>query len=50
MEKLEFIRPGLSVKYLVTERVEDILPTLIETARAVTEAEKEIAPAIAERL
>ena len=50
MEKLEFIRPGLSVKYLVTERVEDVLPTLIETARAVTEAEKEIAPAIAERL
>jgi uncharacterized protein (TIGR00730 family) len=50
MEKLEFIRPGLSVKYLVTERVEDILPKLIEAARAVTEAEKEIAPAIAERL
>jgi uncharacterized protein (TIGR00730 family) len=50
MEKLEFIRPGLSVKYLVTERVDDILPKLIEAARAVSEAEKEIAPAIAERL
>jgi uncharacterized protein (TIGR00730 family) len=50
MEKLEFIRPGLSVKYLVTERVDEILPRLIEAARAVSEAEKEIAPAIAERL
>jgi uncharacterized protein (TIGR00730 family) len=50
MEKLEFIRPGLSVKYLVTERVDEILPKLIEAARAVSEAEKEIAPAIAERL
>jgi uncharacterized protein (TIGR00730 family) len=50
MEKLEFIRPGLSVKYLVTERVDDILPKLTEAARAVSEAEKEIAPAIAERL
>jgi uncharacterized protein (TIGR00730 family) len=50
MEKLEFIRPGLSVKYLVTEHVDEILPRLIEAARAVSEAEKEIAPAIAERL
>jgi uncharacterized protein (TIGR00730 family) len=50
MEKLEFIRPGLSVKYLVTERVDEILPKLIEAARAVSEAEMEIAPAIAERL
>src|SRR5438034_11331771 len=30
MESLAFIRPGLSVKYLVTERGEDILPKLIE--------------------
>jgi uncharacterized protein (TIGR00730 family) len=50
MEKLEFIRPGLSVKYLVTERVDEILPQLLEAARAVSEAEKEIAPAMAERL
>src|SRR5215813_13082504 len=47
MQKLEFIRPGLSVKYLVTERVDDILPKLTEAARAVSDAEKEIAPAIA---
>jgi len=50
MQKLEFIRPGLSVKYLVTERVEEILPKLTEAARVVSDAEKEIAPAIAERL
>jgi uncharacterized protein (TIGR00730 family) len=50
MEKLDFIRPGLSVKYLVTERVEDILPKLKEAARAVSEAEKEMPPALAERL
>jgi uncharacterized protein (TIGR00730 family) len=50
MESLAFIRPGLSVKYLVTERVEDILPRLTEAARAVSEAEKEMAPAVAQRL
>jgi predicted Rossmann-fold nucleotide-binding protein len=50
METLDFIRPGLSVKYLVTERVEDILPKLKEAARAVSEAEKEMPPALAERL
>src|SRR5262249_22616177 len=50
MQKLEFIRPGLSVKYLVTERVDEILPKLTEAARVVSDAEKEIAPAIAERL
>src|SRR5947208_17158802 len=50
MESLAFIRPGLSVKYLVTERVDDILPKLTEAARAVSEAEKEMAPAVAQRL
>jgi len=50
MEALEFIRRGMTVKYLVTERVEEILPRLIEAARAVSEAEKEMAPAVAERL
>ncbi len=50
MEDLEFIRRGMTVKYLVAERVEDILPQLIEAARTVSEAEKEMAPAIAERL
>jgi uncharacterized protein (TIGR00730 family) len=50
MEELEFIRRGMTVKYLVAERVEEILPQLIEAARAVSEAEKEMAPAVAERL
>jgi uncharacterized protein (TIGR00730 family) len=50
MEDLEFIRRGMTVKYLVADRVEEILPRLIEAARAVSEAEKEMAPAVAERL
>jgi len=50
MEELEFIRRGMTVKYLLAERVEEILPHLIEAARAVSEAEKEMAPAVAERL
>jgi uncharacterized protein (TIGR00730 family) len=50
MEELEFIRRGMTVKYLVAERVEEILPRLIEAARAVSEAEKEMTPAVAERL
>jgi len=50
MEKLEFIRTGLSVKLLVADRVEDILPTLFEAARAVPESEKEMAPIIADRM
>jgi len=50
MEELQFIRRGMTVKYLVTEQVEEILPHLIEAARAVSEAEKEMAPAVAERL
>ena len=50
MEDLEFIRRGMTVKYLVADRVDEILPRLIEAARAVSEAEKEMAPAVAERL
>ena len=50
MEKLEFIRAGLTVDLLVAERVEDILPKLIEAARAVPEAAKEMAPVVAERM
>jgi uncharacterized protein (TIGR00730 family) len=50
MEKLEFIRPGLSVHFLVVDQVEEILPKLFDAARAVSEAEKEMTPAIAERL
>jgi uncharacterized protein (TIGR00730 family) len=50
MEEVAFIRPGLSVKYLVTDRVEEILPQLLEAARAVSEAEKEMTPVAAERM
>jgi uncharacterized protein (TIGR00730 family) len=50
MEKLAFIRPGLTVKYLVATEIEDVLPKLIEAARAVSEADKAMAPAVAERL
>src|SRR5437016_5148419 len=50
MEKLEFIRAGLRVNPLVAERVEDILPMLQEAARAVSEGEKEMTPAAAERM
>jgi uncharacterized protein (TIGR00730 family) len=50
MEKVEFIRPGMSVNFLVVRRVDEILPTLTEAARAVSQAEKEMAPIIAERM
>ncbi|MEA2982577.1 MAG: hypothetical protein QOF91_3038 [Alphaproteobacteria bacterium] len=50
MEELQFIRPGLSVNYLVAEHVEDILPRLIEAVRSVTESEKEMKPPVAGRV
>jgi uncharacterized protein (TIGR00730 family) len=50
MERLEFIRPGLSVHFLVADHVDDILPRLNEAARAVSDAEKEMSPVVAERL
>ncbi len=42
MEALEFIRPGLTVRYLVADRVEDILPKLLADAQATPEAAKEM--------
>src|SRR5262249_42859842 len=36
MTDLKFIRPGLSVRYFVVDRVEDILPRIEEAARAVS--------------
>jgi uncharacterized protein (TIGR00730 family) len=50
MEKVEFIRPGMSVNFLVVHEVKEILPRLIEAARAVSKAEKEMAPAVAKRM
>lgn len=40
MAELHFIRSGLEVKYLVADRVADILPMLTVTARATPEADK----------
>ena len=50
MEKLEFIRTGLQINLLVADRVEDILPKLLQAARAIPESAKEMAPTVAERL
>jgi uncharacterized protein (TIGR00730 family) len=50
MRRLEFIRAGMSVDFLVSETVEEILPKLFAAARAVSEAEKEMAPVAAEKM
>jgi uncharacterized protein (TIGR00730 family) len=50
MRQLEFIRKGLTFNLLAAERVEDILPKLIEAAKAVSEIEKEMVPVAAERM
>ena len=50
MEQLAFIRPGLDVNLLIAERVEEILPKLIEAARKVAEPEKEMRAAAVERM
>jgi uncharacterized protein (TIGR00730 family) len=50
MREMQFIRPGLTVTPLVTDRVEGILPKLWEAARAVSEPEKEMQTAEVERM
>jgi len=50
MEELQFIRPGLAVNYLEAERVEDILPMLMQAVQSVTESEKEMKPPVAGRV
>ena len=50
MKKLEFIRHGLTFNLLVADRVEDILPQIMEAARAVPETAKEMASVTAERM
>jgi uncharacterized protein (TIGR00730 family) len=50
MKTMQFIRPTLEVNALVAERVEDILPKLIEAARAVSESDKLMQTGAAERL
>jgi uncharacterized protein (TIGR00730 family) len=50
MEELQFIRPGLSVKYLVAERVDDILPMLRKAMERVAEQDKAMQPPVAGRV
>src|SRR5262245_20583034 len=50
MTAREFIRPGLSVKYLVANKVEDILPMIQDAAHGLTEAEKQMRAAEIEKL
>jgi hypothetical protein len=50
MRDLEFIRAEFSVDLLVAREIEDILPTLTAAARKVSEAEKEMQLAPAERM
>jgi len=50
MEELQFIRAGLAVNYLVTDRVEDIVPMLTKAVQSVTEAEKGMKPPMAGRV
>jgi uncharacterized protein (TIGR00730 family) len=50
MEELDFIRPGLLVDYLVADRIEDVLPMLLEAAAQIAEAQKTMAPEVAGRL
>src|SRR3977135_2031314 len=46
MERLEFIRTGLQINLLVADRVDDILPNLLQAARAIPESAKEMAPTV----
>jgi len=50
MEELHFIRSGLAVNYLVADRVEDILPILMQAAQSVAETETEMKPPVAGRV
>jgi hypothetical protein len=50
MEKLQFIRAGLSINMLVAKRIEDVVPKLTEALRTVSEAEKEMKAAEVEQM
>src|SRR4029453_3552853 len=50
MRRVEFIRAGMTVDLLVAEAVEALPPQLFAAARAVSEAEKEMAPIAAEKM
>ena len=50
MRSTEFIRPSLSFEILKAERVEDILPRLIEAAQKIAESDKAMKPPVAGRV
>ena len=50
MQELQFIRAGLSVNYLVANRVEDVLPILSRAIESVAEQDKAMNPHIAGRV
>jgi uncharacterized protein (TIGR00730 family) len=50
MRATHFIRPGLSVNYLVADDIEKILPMIQSAAQGLTEAEAEMKTAEVERL
>jgi uncharacterized protein (TIGR00730 family) len=50
MRALQFIRSGLTFNLLVAERVDDILPMLLEAASRVPEEDKEMKVAVPERM
>ena len=50
MEKLQFIRAGLNINLLVAERIEDVLPKLIEATRKLSEPDKELKTAAVDQL
>jgi uncharacterized protein (TIGR00730 family) len=50
MRSTQFIRPTLAVEILTADRVEDILPKLQAAAEKASEAAKQLAPEVAQRL
>jgi uncharacterized protein (TIGR00730 family) len=50
MEKLQFIRAGLNINLLVAERIEDVLPKVLEAARDLSEPDKEMKAAAVDQL
>jgi uncharacterized protein (TIGR00730 family) len=50
MEKLQFIRAGLKINLLVAERIEDVLPKLLEAARELSEPDTEMKTVAVERM
>jgi uncharacterized protein (TIGR00730 family) len=50
MEKLQFIRAGLKINLLVAERIEDVLPKLLQAARELSEPDTEMKTVAVERM